>query len=323
MSASLQHRRMILIGELLAVLFMEAVAAAAHGTGVNLLLFPELAALSHDVLTRPEGKWASQPFRFILTPTLAAVAGLFITRHAPYNPIAILAIVSAGLLTIRLLRSSIAPAISAGVLPMLLDERHWTYPLAIGAGLVGLALLLWVWRRCASSVAASRDLLNEKIDDALEMRPAEHFWPITLLAFVWVVAVISQLTGLRFILFPPLIVMACEILGHPEVPGWMEHPALFPLVSSLTACVGLVACRDCNSRPAGVVLAVAISILLLRLFRMHMPPALAIGVLPFVISGPNIWYPISVVIGTTALTFWFLAQGHLRDTRIKQTTTWM
>jgi hypothetical protein len=40
-----------LAGELLVITFMGLVAAAAHRTGVTLLLFPELAALSHDVLT--------------------------------------------------------------------------------------------------------------------------------------------------------------------------------------------------------------------------------------------------------------------------------
>ncbi len=317
MPVSIQHQRTILFAELLAVAFMGAVATAAHRTGVNLLLFPELAALSHDVLTRPHGKWASQPFRLILTPTLAAVAGSFITRHTHYNAIVLLVIVIASLFIIRLLRSSIAPAISAGVLPIVLDERRWIYPLVICAGLIGLALLMWVWQRCVSSMEAQPlASILETIDDELETIPAERFWPITLLTFVLVVAVASQLTGLRFMLFPPLIVMAYEILGHPELPGWIERPALFPLVSFLTAFVGLVACRSFHGRPAGVVLTVAISILLLRCFRMHMPPALAIGVLPFVMTAPDAWYPISVAIGTTTLTFWFLARGYLRRSAI-------
>jgi hypothetical protein len=63
------------------VLVVGAIGLAAHLTGIYLLLFPELAALSHDVMTRPRGKWASQPGWIVLTPTLTTVAGLFITRH--------------------------------------------------------------------------------------------------------------------------------------------------------------------------------------------------------------------------------------------------
>jgi hypothetical protein len=48
------------LAEVLVVSYMGAIGLAAHLTGIYLLLFPELAALSHDVMTRPQGKWASQ-----------------------------------------------------------------------------------------------------------------------------------------------------------------------------------------------------------------------------------------------------------------------
>jgi hypothetical protein len=122
----------------------------------------------------------------------------------------------------------------------------------------------------------------------------------------------AQLTGLRFILFPPLIVMAYELFGHPEIPGWMARPALFPLACVLTASVGVVACHLCRSSVVGVMLTVLCSIAILRAFKVHMPPALAVGLLPFVMTAPNIRYPISVGIGTVALTLGFWGRGYLR-----------
>jgi len=95
------------VPELAAVLYMGIVGFAAHASGVSLLLFPELAALSHDVLTRPRGKWASQPWLLILTPTVTAIFGIFITRHMAYSAVAIVVIVLLSLLSIKLLRSSI------------------------------------------------------------------------------------------------------------------------------------------------------------------------------------------------------------------------
>ena len=91
----LENQRVILLAELLAIAFMGSVAVAAVSTGVTLLLFPELAALSHDVLTRPYGKWAQQPLRLIATPTLTATAGLFVTRHTHYGAGSVLLIVLA------------------------------------------------------------------------------------------------------------------------------------------------------------------------------------------------------------------------------------
>lgn len=291
---------------------MAVIAAAAQKTGVTLLLFPELAALSHDVLTRPQGSWASQPLRLILTPTLTGVAGLLVTRHFHYGVVPVLVIVLASLAVIRLLRSSIAPAFSAGLLPMVLGERHWMYPAAICAGLAGLALLLRTWQKYGLvRPAFERQPTSPSIDDALEANPIGRWWVFNLIAFVLVVAAASQWTGLHFILFPPLVVMAYEILGHPELPGWMKRPALFPVVCFLTALTGLLAYRYLGGGVAAVAVTVAFSIVLLRLFHMHLPPALAVGLLPFVMTAPNGWYPVSVGLGTTTLAVFFLGSGWL------------
>jgi hypothetical protein len=48
------------------------------------------------------------------------------------------------------------------------------------------------------------------------------------------------------------------------------------------------------------------SVVVLRIFDVHMPPALAIGLLPLVMDAPNLKYPLSVAVGTSALTLFFL-----------------
>jgi HPP family len=301
------------LAEVLVVGYMGAVALAAHLTGIYLLLFPELAALSHDVMTRPQGKWASQPWRIVLTPTLTAIVGLFVTRNESYGAISVALVVTASLLIIKLLRSAIGPAISAGALPMVLNERSWMYPAAIFVGLVGLVAALWIWQRYGSFDTPSKYSTNDsRVIDALETYPHDRFWVVTLLTFVLALGIPAQLTGLRFILFPPLIVMAYELFGHPEIPGWMARPALFPLVCVLTASIGVIACHLFRSSVVGVMLTVLCSIAILRAFKVHMPPALAVGLLPFVMTAPNIRYPTSVGIGTVALTLCFWGRGSIR-----------
>jgi hypothetical protein len=51
----------------------------------------------------------------------------------------------------------------------------------------------------------------------------------------------------------------------------------------------------------GVTVTMLCSIAILRMFKVHMPPALAVGLIPFVIVHPTFWYPISVFLGATAL----------------------
>ena len=308
-----RYQRAIVMAEVLAIAFMGGVAAAANEGGWSLLLFPELAALSHDVLTRPRGKWASQPIRLIATPTLTATAGLIVTRHAHYGALPVLAVVLLSLGVIRFLRSSIGPAISAGVLPIVLDERHWMYPVAICLGLAGLAALSLILQRWDFGMdALSGQTTPESIDEVLETSSHDRFWLLHLLLFVVCLAFAGQWTGLRFILFPPLVVMAYEIFGHPEVPGWMKRPALFPIVCFLTASTGLLACRYLGGGALNVIATVIVSIVLLRAFQVHMPPALAVGLLPFVMKAPDFWYPISVAIGTMTLTIWFLGRASLQ-----------
>ncbi len=302
----------MLLAELLAVSYLGTVTYAAHLSGVSLLLFPELAALSHDVMTRPRGKWASQPWRMVLTPTLAAVVGLFITRHVSYGAIGIAVIVLVSLFVIKALKSASGPALSAGVLPMVLDEKSWMYPVAILAGLVGLVAILRIWQRFGPSMDSSSGDADSKLIDALETYPRDRFWGVTLLAFVVALGVPAQLTGLRFILFPPLIVMAYEIFGHPEVPGWMARPALFPVVCLLTASVGVAMCRSFTSSVVGVMLTMLCSIAILRILKVHMPPALAVGLLPFIIPAPTFWYAVSVGIGTVALMVCFWGREYFR-----------
>src|SRR3984885_15073824 len=120
MQAARNHRIGVLKGEVLSLIYMGAIAFSARKTGFSLLLFPELAALSHDVFTRPRGKWASQPWQLVLTPTITAFFGLFVVRHTNFNALALTLIVAVSLLVIKLLKSTMAPAISAGVLPMVL-----------------------------------------------------------------------------------------------------------------------------------------------------------------------------------------------------------
>ena len=338
--------------EALSVVYMAVVAAAAGFTGVATILFPELGALTHDVLARPWGKWAGQPVRLMVTPVLTAVVGTLATRHLPYHVLTILLIVCVSLAIIRLLRSAIAPAISAGVLPLVLGVQSWLYPPGIAAGLVALAAMSIlcqryfgesVFRRSdedfpsrtvpvragpeaqdSLSTDESRRLLNATepavptgaarpgsdndasepdVDDILESTPhGGSAWLVALLAFVAVMGTAAQVTGLRFILFPPLIVIAYEMFGHPETCPWSKRPMSLPIACGLTALGGIALVKFLGPGALAAGLGMTWGVLVLRLFDVHMPPALAVGLIPLVMEKPTWVYPGSVTIGTLALT---------------------
>lgn len=124
--------------EAVAVLYMALIAISANRLHLFYILFPELGALAVDVLTRPWGQWAKQPWKLVITPTATAVIGIAVSRHLSYGITGILLILFGSIAVILALRSAVAPAISAGVLPLVLGVRSWLYPPSICFGLAVL-----------------------------------------------------------------------------------------------------------------------------------------------------------------------------------------
>ena len=296
--------------EVFATAYVAVVAFAAHASGISFLLFPELGALAYDVLMRPWGKWANQPVRLVLTPAITAVIGTAITRWMPFNGLSVMLIVGLSAAVIALLGSSIAPAMSAGVLPLVLGIHTWVYPAGMTATLVVLSGIAVVWRKYHSRKETDAP---QDVEDVLESPPVGKYWVLVLLIFVGALGELSRVTGLRFIIFPPLVTIAYEMFGHTQMCPWTKRPASLPACCFLTAGCGLLAFHFAGT---GVVLALCsmvAGIVVLRTFELHMPPALAVGLLPAVMIAPNWRFPFAVLAGTVCLTLVFL--GYRRVVR--------
>jgi hypothetical protein len=298
--------------ESLSVLFMALIVAAASGLGVLYILFPELGALSSDVLLRPHGKWAREPWKLVATPTITASIGILISDHLPFGVVAVLAAMGAGIAVLFLLKSAVAPAISAGVLPVVLRISSWHYPLCILGTLTALTAVLLIWRVTipGKSLSLNRDT-DRKVVDVLESRPIGKWWLPSLVLFVTSMAVLAQVSGWRFVLFPPLIVMAFEMLGHPNTCPWAKQPYTFPLICIGAALAGVCAVNTMGGTPIAAALVLIVTFAMLRVFRLRMPPALAIGLIPFILPTHTIVYALSVAIGTVGLTGWFVLHRKL------------
>lgn len=293
--------------EAAALMYVVAIALTADCSGWHYLLFPALAALSEDVLTRPWGKWVSQPGRLIVTPTVGAGVGTLITRRFPYGVLSVLVIVALCLCVLLLLKSNIAPAIATGMLPLVLHITSWLYPASVMLGLVALVIVFLPWRRRyrAKYRATLMDVTSD-LDDVLETPAVGNRWILPFFLFVTLVSSCATVPSLRLILFPPLVVIAYEMFAHPASCPWGRKPLTFPIACFLTSTAGWLAVRLLGNGGIAVGCSMATGIVILRLLQIRMPPALAIGILPFVINSPDIKYPVSVSIGTIALTLAFL-----------------
>jgi hypothetical protein len=305
-------RRDRLIAELLVVVYVAVVAEIARFSGISYLLFPELGALAYDLLVRPWGKWASQPIRLVLTPTLTAVVGTLVTRYLPFGVWSVLLVVGISILVIASLRSWIAPAMSAGVLPLVLGVKSWMYPPGMLATLIVLATVSVIWRKYHSSRVEPGEW-PEDLEDVLESPPHGKYWIAVLMGFVAMVAGVAQIPGLRLVLFPPIVTIAYEMFGHTETCPWTKRWVTLPACCFLTALSGLLAFRVAGTGLGLAVCAVATGIFVLRLFDLHMPPAMAVGLLPAVMIAPTWKFPFAVLAGTLLLTAVFLIYRRLNQ----------
>lgn len=286
------------LAEAASALYIGVIALVAQGTGLFYVLFPELGALGHDVLKRPRGTWARAPLLLVATPFLTAVGGTLITRHLPYGMIAVLLDVGYSVLVIAAMRSPIAPAISAGLLPLCLGIRSWWYPpsLLIGTGL--LAAIAALRGRMAAGASPAETDPDDLADDIVEEAPAGYGWVPFFLAFLLVTIAASEITGWRLVLFPPLVVIAFEAFAHSSDCPWAGRPIALTFACGVTALAGVLCATYLGTGPLGAMCGMLAGIAVLRVLDLHIPPALAVGLLPFVIPHPDYRFPLAVTLGT-------------------------
>ncbi len=290
----------LILGEMATALYMGGVAEAALVTGISYLLFPELAALSYAVFTRPRGAWARAPLLMVVTPLLTAVIGILIERNIDYGFASIFISVATSLLLIRILKSPVAPAISAGLLPIALSEGSWWYPASVAAGTGFLVVGLFVYRTAFPSAVAEPP---EPVKASAVNHPKNtYYWLPFYLMFLVLAAGLVKATDARFILFPPLLVIGFEMFAHSETCPWASRTIILVVICSFAALSGTILEESLGGTPLAAVLSVLIGIGLCRVFRLHVPPAIAVGLLPFVISDADLWFPLAVASGTLLLT---------------------
>jgi hypothetical protein len=311
-------RRRRVAAEIVSLVYIAIIAVVANATGAFYVLFPELGALSHDVFTRPRGAWANSPVMLAITPVLTGAIGIAITRTMPYGFASVLLNVIGAIAIVLGLRSPVAPAISAGLLPLVLGVTSWWYPPGIMFGTVLLATLSIVWKRFTASdraVAKSAEQVAEDVTHDVAA-PVRARWEklAALLAFVAVAVMFVKLTGWRFILFPPLVVIGFEMFVHPDVCPWANRPLMLPVACFLTALGGFIFWKLLGVTPLTAAMCMGWGIVVLRAVDLHVPPALAVALLPLVMTNPTLIYPIAVGLGTLLLTGWFfLCEWMLAD----------
>lgn len=136
----MNQRSLLTHGPTLAVVVL--MVGSSELSGQREIIFPEVTAIAVGLFLAPKQSWQVSKPRIFWLITLCAWAGLFISLWMP-GPLwgKLWAAFFFCQLVLLVSRTSFAPLISAGVLPVMLESKSMVYPIAAMA-LTGLLVLL-------------------------------------------------------------------------------------------------------------------------------------------------------------------------------------
>jgi hypothetical protein len=112
------------------------------------------------------------------------------------------------------------------------------------------------------------------------------------------------------------------MFAHSEACPWARRPFALPIACILTATIGVTLAGYAGDGPVMADVSMLSNIMVLRLFDLHVPPALAVGLLPFVIPNPTYEFAMAVGTGTAWLTISFLVWRAVAATRLARIFHW-
>lgn len=283
----------------MAVIFVVAMFAVSTLIGNKDIIFPEISALTLGAWVMEKSPWDNKALNLWLSPTLAALTGVLITRFLPGTTF-FLVIGAFILVALQLILtgSGVLPALSAAILPIITNNSSWFYPLSVCIMTIlvagGRKLLAGTFRDVDSKVV-NKQKLNELPNNLA-------YW-LKLLIGVILVSGIALLFHMTYMIAPPLIVAFAEF-SKPNSPlikkAWLTLVLL--VIAAVSGVLFLYFIYYLFNWPLWLSTGLSLSLIFLLFYylRFPFPPAAAIALLPTILPPQSLWlYPWEVLIGGT------------------------
>jgi hypothetical protein len=252
-------------------------------------IFPEGAALAFGIVVLGKPEWGASRWRIVALPSLCAVIGHFLAQMTWAPWAGEICAVSAALLVLRALRSRVAPALSAAVLPVVFGVRSWMYPAAVVI-------------TCAVIVAVVT--LSSRRDDQQTSVSSAWQWDVVVGAWVmicsWILIAGPILSLPIAAVAPPLFVSALEWSSN-DARTLARGMRRWSLVVG-AALAGSVALKLAPAASIAGLAAVGVTLGLMRVLATPHAPALAISLVPLIAGPIGTWnFTIGIAVGAAAL----------------------
>ncbi|MGS1033645.1 hypothetical protein [Burkholderia glumae] len=282
----------------LAVVYLCLVSSVGKLIHNEFAFFPELAALGYGIFMRPNGPWAKAPLMVLATPTVTALWGMGVASHLPYGAPAAMLCIAGAILIVKAMKSPVFPAVPAAFLPLVFGVTSLDYVVFIACDTGVLALLSMIcrpaWQPGAGVPAAAPGAMPASTHAAVGKATRWlAYWCVLAIAYL-----LADRAGLRLILFPPLLVLAYEMLIRPEHCPWARRATLVPVLCVTCATLGWASVALFGTGPLSVLFAFGLAIVLIRAVDAFVLPALAISVIPQIMPQVDWKYPLAIGTGT-------------------------
>ncbi|MDO5293213.1 MAG: hypothetical protein Q4F05_10720 [bacterium] len=271
----------------------------AEVSGEKEILFPEIVALTTGAIACKRQPWIVSKWQLVCLMTISAILGIAMNRMLPIplfgKIILAYAVVGTSLIVTG---CSLAPMISACILPLFMGTTSIVYPIAVSILCIIIVVLQFLLER-----AGMREYRPYE-KPTIPYRQQFLHWSV-LLVLVAASSILPVYTGYLFFVAPPLLVLFTEFANVDAAPR--KAPFMIFLVTGLGAFTGVL-CRyiicvrfGMHLTVAALVAAILINIMF-AITKKPFPPAGAITFLPFIIPESNLLaYPFQVCAGTSIL----------------------
>ena len=277
-----------------ALLLVTLTVAVANLFGQRAMLYPVIAALVIGAWVVDKHVWCVSRRQMILLLTVCAAAGAMISLYSPFSqPVNMTLAFCIAAIALFLSRSSLMPAISTSLLPVMLHIGSWMYPATVF---------------CLATIVVLVQKLMERIGwrhHVLHFQPFErstidlYKWCI-LAVIVGIFSFLSNDYHLPFLMLPPVVVCLSEMIYSNA--GFKHRPfmTLLLMVAAITLGTLFQYLHIRFSLPQAVSAAICI-LLLLALFHLcgkYFAPAGALSIIPMLLPTEHlIAIPLQTTVG--------------------------